>query len=209
MPITLKARVQLIESVIPLAHSIARREAHREDDVDDLVQVGLFALHRALKKEPSVQNAPAFAGTIFVRAMRGYYWRTREWQGRGQPDQHVELDVLSMPFDGPVAPVSPDFFLSDYLTALEAVLGIQARLMVENLMDPSGDCARNILAEVHAKQSVRKGRTGAHLPRGVTKRIRLTPRMVRDALAIAPTAWTARMQEIRDFTKLWLALEED
>lgn len=196
--------------VMPFARMIATREAHTPDDVDDLVQVALFAYHKALvrqrKERFSVQNPRAFAATTCCRAIRGYYHAQREWQGRGEPNKALALDDVVLPSDGQQVEM---FELQDYFSALERDCGARARLIVENLIMPFGDCSAKILEEVRRKQQLqqacRRKRERRHQPRGVKRTIRLSPRVVRDALGITPTEWTRTMRTVRDFTRGWLA----
>ncbi len=166
-----------LNAVIPLAQSLAIKEAHRTEDTDDLVQVGLFAYHRAThKKGLGVDKPHAFARTVLQRAMRGYYWQQREWQQRGEPNKAVGFDQVGMgkltdgstvmPSDMPMLVVGLNgsqsgeqaelFEFDDYFNALERKCGATARLMVENLLMPSGDCCGRILEEVRGKQAAQQ-----------------------------------------------------
>jgi hypothetical protein len=63
-----------IEEVTPLARSLAEKRAHRPADVDDLVQVALFAYHRDTERVGVVVMKPyAHARTVLERAMWSYY----------------------------------------------------------------------------------------------------------------------------------------
>lgn len=213
-----------LEAVIPLAEALARREAHRPDDVEDMTQVGLHAYFRAtVRKKVVVLNPRAFACTILRRAMRGYYWQQREWQTRGEPNKDVGLDQVALgkhsfgampmveldgrPFDGEQVELLE---FDDYFNALERACGPTARLMVENLLMPSGECCARILEEVREKQTAQQecGAAGKavrrHQPRGVKKEIRISHRLVRDALGLSPSEWVRHMERIREFTAAWI-----
>ena len=102
------------------------------------------------------------------------------------------------------------FEFDDYFNALERKCGSTARLMVENLLMPNGECCRKILEEVRGKQEAQQKlgkRTAAarrHQPRGVKKEIRISHRLVRDALGISPTEWVRHMNAIKEFTAAWI-----
>lgn len=229
-----------LEAVMPLARTLAAREAHRPDDIDDLVQVGLFAYHKAEARyrrlHLRVTRPWAFARTTIVRAVRGYYWQQREWQQRGEPNKAVGLEqvalahrrtidmqgqhgggagspMLLVDLHGRIDDGTQDelFALPDYFMALERACGPLARRMVENLLMPSGDCAARILAEVQAKtetqqRHARRGRAARrHQPRGVKREIRISHRVVRDAMGLSASEWTRTMVHVRTFTRAWLS----
>jgi len=203
-----KPLLPLVE-IIPIAHSLARKEAHRDDDIEDLVQVGLFAYHRLEQRGSPVTRPAAVARTVIQRAMRGYYYHLGEWQGRGETDRFVPLDE-PLGIAAVVGPVQLELLeWADYFEALERRAGKTARLIVENLLGPSGPCAEHILGEVQKKQQAQArvaGRSAAvrrHQPRGVKKGIRVTGRMVREGLGLSAAEWTAAMQSIRAFTAEW------
>ena len=218
--------------VTPLARTLAQKEAHRPEDIDDLQQVALFAYHKAerrcLAERIPVEKPWAFARTTLQRAMRGYYYQQREWQQRGEPNKAIGIDQVGLSREreymaerNPMLIVGLDgnldtgeqaelFELDDYFTALERTCGHTARLMVENLLAPTGECCARILDEVRGKVDQQKrfkrrpARTRRHQPRGVKKEIRISQRIVRDALGISPTEWCRNMERIRDFTQRWL-----
>lgn len=219
-----------LNAVIPLAQSLAAKETHRTEDIDDLVQVGLFAYHKAThRKKLTIDKPHAFARTVLQRAMRGYYWQQREWQTRGEPNKAVGLDkvntvgqtlsdsdrlppMLIVGLDGRQADGEQVELLEfdDYFNALERKCGATARLMVENLLMPSGECCGRILDEVRGKQAEqqklgkRAKAARRHQPRGVKKEIRISHRIVRDALGISPTEWVRHMNAIKEFTEAWI-----
>lgn len=222
-----------LQQIIPLARTLAAKEAHRPDDVDDLIQVGLFAYHKAEVRHTQcgmrVERPWSLARTTLQRAIRGYYYQQREWQKRGEPNKDVGLDQVGLsartehkPEHLPMLIVGLNgsvdtgeqvelLEMDDYFTALERRCGRTARLMVENLLMPSGECCGRILEEVRRKQQAQesfRGRKRAvrrHQPRGVKKEIRISHRLVRDALGISPTEWVRNMERIREFTQGWLA----
>lgn len=214
--------------MIPLAQALAQKEAHRPDDVDDLIQVGLFAYHKDSQRRTTVYKPFAHARTVLQRAMRGYYWQQREWQGRGEPNKSVGIDQVGLAHSiehmacrRPMLVVGLDGRLDsgeqaellefdDYFNALERTCGCTARLMVENLLMPSGECCGRILAEVRRKQESQKSfanrrrASRRHQPRGVKKEVRISHRLVRDALGLSPTEWVRNMERIREFTRTWV-----
>lgn len=227
-----------LTDVTPLAQALARKEAHRPDDVDDLVQVGLFAYHKAEMRARAlhlvVEKPAAFAKCAIQRAMRGYYWQQREWQQRGETDRFLTLPVHDkqtvsalvghdlVAFSVPAAGLDGSLRngtqvdlleLDCYFTALERECGRMARVMVENLLMPSDECAANILDEARQKraQQERCRRRGVQArrrqPRGVKKAIRITGPVVRKALGLSPQEWHRHMQRIKAFTRKWLSKE--
>lgn len=242
-----------LNDVIPLARSLARKEAHTPDDIDDLVQVGLFAYHKAELRHQlrgmMVEKPMSLARTTLQRAIRGYYWQQREWQGRGEPNKNRRMDDagvgietsehtffyngsrqveedLAVTMNGrgrplPVAGLDGQALdrngdqcelleLDDYFNALERKCGAKARLIVENLLMPSGECCARILDEVRGKRECQeefKGKRRSarrHQPRGVKKEIRISHRLIRDAMQISPTEWVRSMESIREFTRGWV-----
>lgn len=231
MPRTQQTTVLPLNDILPLSRTLAVKETHRPDDVDDLVQVGLFAYHKAeqryRKLRIPVKNPWAFARTTLQRAMRSYYYQQREWQQRGEPNKAIGLDKVALTReDEMIAARHPMlladlhgrqlegeqvemFELADFFAALQQRCGVTARLMVENLIAPTGDCSACILQEVQDKHRAQKAfqhkarRLRRHQPRGVKHKVRVSPRMVRDALGLSPTHWTREMAGIRNFTREW------
>jgi hypothetical protein len=221
-----------LNEIIPLAQSLARKEAHRPDDVDDLVQIGLFAYHKAelrhRKLRLPVDKPMSLARTTLQRAIRGYYWQLREWQTRGEPNKDIGLEQVGLAHDiefmvarQPMLAVDINggdynggqaelLEFDDYFNALEKKCGRVAREVVENLLMPSGECAGKILLEVWTKQAGQKEFSGKSRrarrsqPRGVKKEIRISHRLVRDAMQIPPTEWVRTMERIREFTRNWI-----
>lgn len=221
-----------LADVTHLAQSMATREAHRPEDADDLCQVGLFAYHRAVerhvKRHIHVEKPWSLARTTLQRAMRGYYWQQREWQQRGEPNKDVGIDQVSnasdLEFLAHRQPMlTADVYgnqyaggqaelleFDDYFNALERTCGKTARLIVENLLMPSGECAGRILLEVWTKQagqhefSKKSRKARRSQPRGVKKEIRISHRLVRDALHLSPSAWARNMEAIKSFTRQWI-----
>ncbi len=224
-PAAVSAALLSLEQVMPLAQSLALREAHRPDDADDLMQVGLFAYFKAMHQNSPVEKPRAFAATVLQRAMRGYYYQQREWQQRGEPNKAVGFDQVGMRDRGgerlpPMLVVGLDgradadeqmelFEFNDYFMALEQACGATARRMVENLVLPSGTCAANILAEARGKAEAQKQYANASRaerraqPRGVKKGIRISHRLIRDAMGLSAAEWTMNMDRVREFTLEW------
>lgn len=234
------SRTSQLQQVLPLATRLAKVEAHREADIDDLTQVALYAYHKACvaqrRKRQRITCAHTFAFVVMRRAMRAYYHQQREWQGRGEPNKMQSLSVFpngtpptrttstatshhyvgmqlssfavgltGAQWDVHEHAQADLFTLDDYFAALSKACGPQARLVAENLIMPRGECARAILEEVMDKQARQaRPRCRAPRPRGVKKQIRITPRMVRDALGMTPREWATQMGVVRQFTKVWL-----
>lgn len=223
-PLSPSSNILPLDDVIPLARTLARKEAHTPDDIDDLVQVGLFAYHKAEHRYREcgflVQQPWALVRTTLQRAMRGYYWQQREWQQRGELNKAVGLELAECGgsfgvagLDGQRADTGQQvelLELEDYFTALERACGTAARRIVENLLSPSGECSAFILDEVRRKRVAQSRFRQHHLnmrhqPRGVKKAIRISHRLVRDALRITPAEWVRHMNQIREFTRSWIA----
>lgn len=199
-----------LKDVQVIAEMIARKEAHCDDDVDDLVQVALLAYFkvvvRARTERMLIVKPFAFARLTCLRAMRGYYWQQREWQGRGEPNKAVSIEVAEVR-------ATPGEQLElvemhDYFTVLERYCGPSARIIVENLVLPSGACCARVLEEVRTKRDAQQACAGSarrNQPRGVKKGIRITHRLIRDALGITPAEWSRTMTQIRTFTRAYLS----
>ncbi len=210
MPQTNKAEAAALpslEQVTTLAVALAQREAHRPDDVDDLVQVGLFAYHRArqrhVRKGLTVRKPWALVRTTLQRAMWGCYTgKGRQLQsmflalpsGDRAGDRQLEalvqndLDIRPVKFDLPTADLrghvggqSELFEFEDFFTALTRECGPLARKIVENLILPDDVCSVHIMGEVRTKE-----RAQAQCRRkGVADR-RKQPRGVKQRIRITP-----------------------
>lgn len=205
-----------LERVMPLARSLATREAHREADADDLMQVGLFEYHRTIQRcsATDVAHPTAFARTVLLRAMRTYYHQQREWQRRGEPNLHTALDALDRPSatDLPDASYSTQaalFSVHSFFDALEQQCGGAARLVAENLFEPRGKCAEFIVHEARGKATAQKGyQPGAtrHQPRGAKKRVRFSARSVREGLGMSVSEFARQLTIVRAFTQQYFEL---
>lgn len=210
-----------LEEVTPLAGMLARRFAHREADVDDLVQVGLIAYHRSearLRGQP-IRKQWALARTILQRAMVGYYYYTYPKIGRFLQWNTNEFKRYA-PVEAIDAVASTDmqaqlFELEDYFAAVEKAFGPQMRRVAENLVEPRDpDVVEYILNECKDKMRLRMKHAGKsaaakrrlHLPRGGGAHypIRVTQTQIGAALGYAPWQWARILDTIRDFTRAWL-----
>lgn len=232
-----------IQQALPLARSLARREAHSPDDVDDLIQVAIFAYHKAAQRTSEVDNPYAHARTVLQRAMWGYYSsnavRFNEQDFLPLPEQQTECSPFLGSQEFRMSPsqrerygvalgqfaslysdiegqklgaTQPELFeLEDYFEALERNCGRLARDIVVNLISPCGECSKKILAEVERKRRRQHCLRSASVearrkqPRGVQNEIRLSQRVVRNALGLTPSEWNRNMTRIKDFTRTWLA----
>lgn len=209
-----------IEEVQPLARSLAQRIAHRPEDIDDLVQVALFAYHRdqQRRRKAGVRNAWALVHTILRRAMIGFYYYAYPKRGRFlhlnsqeyKRYRPVELcDTVTS-----VGEAQDELFdLDDYYRALESECGSTARTLVENLIAPSNPCIVGfILADSREKldkRSKSRSRTVAgrrRLPRGggAHHPIRITQTLIGKAMGLAPWELSRELTRIREFTRGWL-----
>jgi DNA-directed RNA polymerase specialized sigma subunit len=202
-----------LTEILPLAKSLARKEAHRPDDVDDLYQEALFAYHKAEQRHLLsgilVEKPWSLARTTMQRAIRGYYWQQREWKGRDEFATAISLDQEGPPPQAAACTLEEKLALNDYFTALEKIMGAKARHIAENLLMPQGDCATLLKCTADDKQEqqalFQSKYRGAlrHQPRGVKNEIRITHRAVREALKIPLPEWTRTLESIRDFTRFW------
>src|SRR5689334_1869604 len=129
-----------LNEVMVCAERLARRVAHREADVDDLVQHAMFAYCRTVKhrsvhrRESQIRNGLTFARRVLYKAMLTYYYYSYPKKGK-----HYHLSTQDYkkyePIDH-VASVGNDaqenlfdhLSLQDYLTALERECGRTARV---------------------------------------------------------------------------------
>jgi hypothetical protein len=215
------------EQVNELAIAVARREAHRPDDVDDLVQVGLFAYFKS-DKTAGIRKPFAHARCVLQRAMWGEYTSNAKREtdrflrlpDRPQTNQlevlvqndltmhNVEVQIPAAGIDGEINSVHEDpSFIGDYLSALEAACGELARRIAENLiLGPGGDCAAEVLAIAgsKAKQQRKVGTRSRGCPRGVKREIRVSHLTVQRAMGISSWQWQRTVQHIREFTRQYL-----
>lgn len=215
-----------MQEITPLAKALARREAHHPDDEDDLVQIGLFAYHRAQSAAP-IESPFAHARTVLQRAMWGFYSSTGakfdEQSFVQLPDEsdrltqasrrylHIQRGIAVAAFagldgqaqDGTQAELLE---LEDYFAALEQNCGRRARDIAVNLVSPTGECSRRILEEAARKQRIQQRMRGSrNQPRGVQNEIRLSQRTVRLALGLSASEWSREMNQIKTFTRTWLS----
>lgn len=205
-----------LEAVVPLARQLAAKEAHWPEDADDLVQVGLWAYHQALRshqrRQKVVTHPRTLARTILLRAMRGYanHPRQREFDRAfrfhpqrpdvavtNQPTLHLQEPQVRVP--GVAAERQLDLLaLGDYYQALERACGPLARTVAENLVEPSHP---DIWAYV--QQSRKKRRQEGR--RGTGKyHVQVTRRAVREGLGLRRSEWHRLLIRIRTFTTEWL-----
>lgn len=238
-----------VKDAMTLAQALAKKVAHRPDDVDDVAQTGLLALHRAAvrlgqKRGGELRDLYAFARTVMQRAMWGFYVPGAKPTSSGRIlDTAVSLDVpfstdeqgeayFTHAFDTDIPDAkkperhrvpcsdlygqtnldaageqSELFEMAEFLTLLERRHGPTARRVAENLLHPTDpDCCQHILGEVRAK-SQRQQQNGKRRgnPRGVKATIRLSHRLVREALGLSPHEWSRQLQVVREFVVYWLA----
>jgi hypothetical protein len=194
-----------IKEVMPLAQRIARQCARRRDEQEDLVQVALFAYHRAIaspkdadKVDADVTNPKAFACRVLRCAMLNYYTPTAQFHS-----EHEDVDDFSLPSrDNQLDLLEQD----DFMDALERSCGKTARAVVENLVAPSGACSQAILANVQKKLKrcgEMKGADPRCRPRGVVGSIRISQESVRRAMGLTPREWSVCLASVRTFASQW------
>lgn len=88
-------RAELAERLLPLAHSIARRYAHRGEPLDDLVQVGAIGLLKALDRFDPDRGVPfsGFAAPTITGEIRRHF-RDTGWMVR--PPRDLQERVLAV-----------------------------------------------------------------------------------------------------------------
>jgi hypothetical protein len=199
----------------PLALSLARRIARNPDDVDDLMQEGLFAYHRArrLRSAAYLETAPnpwAMARRIMRCAMlRVAYART-------PPAGTTLVSLDATPEDGGAPAWASDggaavgrqsdlLALEEFFAALERRHGALARRVAENLVEPRDpECCRRLLAAAERKRRLRARRVRLGTE-GPLPRVRMSPRAVREALGVAEPQWRQTLTQVRAFTRDWVA----
>lgn len=194
--------------------------------------MALFALHKANLKIAEVDNPFAHARTVMQRAMWGHYsgmsiqfdernfeelWPEGSDLSGSDLDYYYRtrgLDLAAFagldgrPRDGTQAEL---FELEDYFVALERECGSVAKTIVVNLISPCGQCGKRILDEAKRKQLMQHRLKSASRaarrsqPRGVQNEIRLSQRVVRNALGLSASEWNRNMTKIKEFTRSWLA----
>jgi hypothetical protein len=238
---------------MPLARKLAGQIAHRPDDIDDLIQEGLFRVHlaftRGIARREVLQKPYAVARTVMQRGMWGYYAPGAKPQSNGRVlDTALSLEKLSAanaPTDRsgrvlleeaydndhhlahrekvqvPRADLTghlddgsgeqQELLLEQYFTALERACGAQARRVAENLVSPTDpECCRHILDEVNRKRQRQlacdreKSRRRKTPPRGAKRHIRLSQRLVREALGLSKSQWMQQLSAVRQFTRQWV-----
>jgi len=210
-----------------LATTLSFKEAHNPNDCEDLAQEAMLAAHQSLTKIKSARRPYSMARTVMQRAMWRYYapkkrkkfdWSLRYTELPTDAMEAFKSNELGQDRVAP-APAMPTAGLAghveefghandlveldDYFANLERALGRRARSVAENLVALDEECSFIILCG--ALQRMRQQRRlGSRQVRGVKRGIRVTDRMVRDALGIPPHEWTALMRRIREFTSSWL-----
>lgn len=235
MPATVRqssqaSKLPSLDEITPLARSLARRIAHRADDIDDLIQVAMFAYHTetAADRRRRVRNKWSLAKTILHRAMLSYYYtfrtdgslRVQQQRAEWRFSEPIDLFNFRCRLDGQAedAPLDVLHELADYFVALEAACGPTARIMIQNLLEPNDPCiAGYILAESRDKQmsrgtpeakAIAKKGNFRKLPRGGGTSskfpIPVTARRIQQAMGMSPYQWQQQMGPIQAFTREWL-----
>lgn len=179
-----------------LAHSLARRVAHNEADVDDLTQEAIFSLLRSLKRRGVAPNKQfAFARTVMLRAMQTYYaggWRstgTRQCTYDEHPLDKIPEQQISV---DPSEQLDTELVVQQYLNDLQQACGPLAHRVAYNLIAPRDPAYCQHLITHHK----RKRRT--------QKKVRVTNKRLREALELSRGRWRRTLREIREFTRCWL-----
>jgi RNA polymerase sigma-B factor len=142
-----RARNELIERWLPLAHSVARRYQRSGEPVDDLVQVASFALVKAVDRyDPAQGNAfssyavPTIVGEL-KRHFRDHGWAVRPPRGLQELTLRVESTAtrLATQLDRP--PIVRELAAATNSTHQEILEALQARTGRDalSLQAPHGD----------------------------------------------------------------------
>lgn len=181
---------------------MAREEAHCPDDVDDLMQEACLAVWKDRRllssSNPYRSTNPCGLATLIMRrAIRSYYWKQREWQGRGEPNKHSSLQ------EAVTAAAPQEESLEIFYSALEHSAGPLARKVAENLIEVrDAVCIRTIMRECEEKQ--RRQRRGLSARGAGKRRIRVSRRMIRESLGLNRHEWQSQLTEVRAFTSHWI-----
>ena len=193
------------EQLNTIAHSLARRLAYTPADIDDLVQEALWGLHQAYHYQHRKPRKDfAFARTVMHRAIITYYNKRRL-----QPPLEPLLPGTPIPLPPRCTEgdrIDNEIVLHQYFDALECGCGRTARLIAENLIAPSDPViCEYIIKEVAQKQRLAKNKRHRTQVRAF-KHIRLSQRQIREALGFTRSQFTTTLQEVRKFTRGWLAI---
>jgi len=185
-----------VEQLRPLAEGLARRIARQPADVDDLIQTGLLAYlsdYKRIQRLVPLHAQWPTARAIVRRAMLGYYGTF--------PERASQCSEALTEYASDGAEQQTDLLeMNDYLGALERACGHQARVIVENLMAPTGECAVRLLVEIRSK---RRSQRDGYSPSN--KRVRLSQRAIREAMDLDKQTWAAELQRVRGFTRQWIS----
>jgi len=196
-----------------IAKALARHMAYCPADIDDLVQEALLSAHQAFQRFRP-HKPFAFARTVMQRSIltyyRKHYWHTTHETLATAYPSHIRLDETTTPLND----VEHKITMQQYFDALECGCGGTARLVAENMVAPrDAVICEYIFKEVAYKQQlIRKNhkqpqhKGKRHHTPGVA-RIRLSQRQLREALGFTRVKWARTVQEIRRFTRGWLALQ--
>lgn len=123
-------------------------------------------------------------------------------QGRAEKHRMPSTDL-----DGYIGGEAERFHLEEFFRLLEARHGALARKVAENLLYPSDPLAcQRILSEVRRKEQARSTsrKRKNRLPRGVEREIRLSHRLIRQALGLSHAEWSKQLAVVREFAGFWL-----
>ncbi len=174
-----------------LAYALARRIAHQEVDIDDLMQEGLLSHHRMLQKVPYPDKPFAFARTLMQRCMLIYYSGGRRFRGaRHREDLSWTAAPVEKTTIDPQRWWDNTLDLGSFLSALEAAEGKLAREVAENLLTPQHEqYCRLIMTAAKVKNT----------------RVRPSHYQLRTALELKRHQWHDTLLTIRRFTANYLA----
>lgn len=187
----------------PLAHTLARNLRGCESDQDDLVQVGIVALWKALQDVAAggteIRNTKAFAITVLLREMKWWYR-----QGKHSLSHQGYTTIEDGGFV-PVVDGEEEWFqqtyLQEYVAEVGRLLGPVAQRMAANLLSPGEAVSGLAVQELRTKES--KAAQGESV-RG-HKTCVIKHEHIRNALGIGEYEWERQLSALRGFTRSFVS----
>lgn len=195
-----------------MAHKLAARYQHGEQDHWDLYQEGMMYLHRELvrtaEKEIECENIGALARTVMSRAMVRYYTN----KCRGRPHNHANIDDVMhvLPaVDGGDDAVFDFVFTDAFFSEFEALHGREARLVAESIVDPAFELRLFVACKQHEQQEGEAPRRYAERMCRAALGVLVTNADIREFFGVSSHVFNQKyMKAFRTFTQQWVSLKE-